>query len=61
MVDVVRALLGEIEALTASGDPPGEHPDIELVVQLRGGQGRAGRDPHLDWACGTCSPECQRL
>ena len=40
MVDVVRALLGEIEALTASGDPPGEHPDIELVVQIRGGQGR---------------------
>ena len=40
MVDVVRAMLGDIEALTASGDPPGEHPDIELVVQLRGGQGR---------------------
>ncbi len=40
MVDVVRALLGEIEALTASGDPPGEYPDIELVVQLRGPQGR---------------------
>jgi myo-inositol 2-dehydrogenase/D-chiro-inositol 1-dehydrogenase len=40
MVDVVRALLGEIEALTASGDPPGEHPDIELVVQLRAAQGR---------------------
>jgi len=40
MVDVVRALIGEIEALTASGDPPGEHPDIELVVQLRAGQGR---------------------
>ena len=34
-VDVVRALLGEIEALTATGDPPGEHPDLELVVQLR--------------------------
>jgi myo-inositol 2-dehydrogenase/D-chiro-inositol 1-dehydrogenase len=34
-VDVVRALLGEIEALTATGDPPGEHPDIELLVQLR--------------------------
>ena len=40
MVDVIRALFGEIEALTASGDPPGEHPDIELVVQLRSGQGR---------------------
>ena len=34
-VDAVRALIGEIEALTATGDPPGEHPDIELVVQLR--------------------------
>jgi predicted dehydrogenase len=40
MVDVVRTLIGEIEALTASGDPPGEQPDIELVVQLRGAQGR---------------------
>jgi predicted dehydrogenase len=35
LVDVVRALLGEIEAVTATGDPPGEHPDLELVVQLR--------------------------
>src|SRR5205809_986648 len=29
IVDVVRALLGEIEALTATGDPPGEAPDLE--------------------------------
>jgi myo-inositol 2-dehydrogenase/D-chiro-inositol 1-dehydrogenase len=35
LVDVVRAHLGEIEALTATGDPPGDHPDLELVVQLR--------------------------
>jgi myo-inositol 2-dehydrogenase/D-chiro-inositol 1-dehydrogenase len=35
VVDVVRALLGEIEALTATGDPPGECPDVELIVQLR--------------------------
>ncbi len=35
VVDVVRALLGEVEALTATGDPPGEQPDLELVVQLR--------------------------
>jgi myo-inositol 2-dehydrogenase/D-chiro-inositol 1-dehydrogenase len=35
VVDVVRALLGEVEALTATGEPPGEHPDFELVVQLR--------------------------
>jgi predicted dehydrogenase len=39
-VDVVRALLGEIEALTATGDPPGDEPDLELVVQLRGGESR---------------------
>ena len=40
MVDVVRALLGEIEAVTASGDPAGEHPDVELVVQLRAAEAR---------------------
>ncbi|MGP0063697.1 MAG: hypothetical protein ACLQGP_08890 [Isosphaeraceae bacterium] len=39
-VDVVRALLGEIEALTATGDPPGEDPDFELVVQLRAFESR---------------------
>ena len=36
------ALIGEIEALTANGDPPGEHPDIELVVQLRGARKGGG-------------------
>lgn len=35
-VDVVRALVGEIDALTATGDPPGQHPTESLVVQLRG-------------------------
>jgi myo-inositol 2-dehydrogenase/D-chiro-inositol 1-dehydrogenase len=41
-VDVVRALLGEIEAVSAIGDPPGVAPDESLVVQLRGeGQRRA--------------------
>jgi myo-inositol 2-dehydrogenase/D-chiro-inositol 1-dehydrogenase len=39
-VDVVRALLGEIAALTASGDPPGVNPGQELVVQLRAENGR---------------------
>ncbi len=39
-VDVVRALVGEIEALTATGDPPGEDPDYELVVQLRASESR---------------------
>ena len=42
VVDVVRTLLGEIQALTATGDPPGETPDIELVVQLRTGDSRRG-------------------
>jgi myo-inositol 2-dehydrogenase/D-chiro-inositol 1-dehydrogenase len=41
-VDVVRTLLGEIHDLTATGDPPGERPDIELVVQLRTGESRRG-------------------
>jgi myo-inositol 2-dehydrogenase/D-chiro-inositol 1-dehydrogenase len=40
MVDVIRAILGEIEAVTASGDPAGERPDVELVVQLRASQAR---------------------
>jgi len=40
VVDVVRSLVGEIEALTASGDPPGECPEYELVVQLRAAEGR---------------------
>ncbi len=39
-VDLVRALIGEIDALTATGDPPGERPDLEVVVQLRAGEGR---------------------
>jgi predicted dehydrogenase len=34
-VDAIRAILGEIDALTATGDPVGEDPDLELVVQLR--------------------------
>src|SRR5262245_59556062 len=39
-VDVVRALLGEVESLSATGDPPGIHPDQSLVVQVRGAGGR---------------------
>ncbi len=38
-VDVLRALVGEIEALTATGEPPGEHPELELIVQLRSAGG----------------------
>ncbi|QEH33563.1 hypothetical protein OJF2_20650 [Aquisphaera giovannonii] len=35
MIDVIRSLLGTIDSLIASGDPPGSDPDQELVVQLR--------------------------
>lgn len=52
-VDVVRALVGEIEALTATGDPPGEDPDLELVVQLRAAEGR--RAELRAW-CGPAEP-----
>lgn len=34
-VDAVRACLGEIETISAVGDPPGERPTFGLVVQLR--------------------------
>jgi myo-inositol 2-dehydrogenase/D-chiro-inositol 1-dehydrogenase len=49
-VDVIRALLGEIEDVTATGDPPGDRPTEELVVQLRGPEARRaevriGADP----------------
>jgi myo-inositol 2-dehydrogenase/D-chiro-inositol 1-dehydrogenase len=40
VVDVVRAVLGEVEAVTATGDPPGDHPQEGLVVQLRGPHSR---------------------
>ena len=40
VVDVIRSIVGEIEALTATGDPPGEHPTDELIVHLRGPQAR---------------------
>jgi myo-inositol 2-dehydrogenase/D-chiro-inositol 1-dehydrogenase len=36
LVDPVRALIGEIEAVTATGDPPGPSPSESLIVQLRG-------------------------
>lgn len=39
-VDLVRSVLGEVEAVTATGAPPGDHPDEELVVHLRGPQAR---------------------
>jgi len=39
-VDLVRSLLGEVEAVTATGDPPGDRPSLGLVVQLRGPNAR---------------------
>ena len=51
-IDVVRALIGEIEAVTATGDPPGQHPDLELVVQLRAAEAAAGRATHL-WSASS--------
>lgn len=40
VVDAVRALLGEIQSVTASGDPAGAEPEHELIVQLRDERGR---------------------
>ena len=47
-VDLTRALLGEIEAVTATGAPAGIHPDEELIVHLRGP--RASRAEIRIWA-----------
>jgi myo-inositol 2-dehydrogenase/D-chiro-inositol 1-dehydrogenase len=41
-VDLMRLLLGEIEAVTATGDPPGDRPTQSLVVQLRALDARRG-------------------
>jgi predicted dehydrogenase len=40
VVDLVRALLGEIEAVTAAGPAPGERPVENLLVVLRGPNAR---------------------
>jgi myo-inositol 2-dehydrogenase/D-chiro-inositol 1-dehydrogenase len=42
VLDAVRALIGEIQAVTATGVPAGEHPTDRLTVQLRGETGRHG-------------------
>jgi len=39
-VDLARVFLGEVESLTALGDPPGPSPSQTLTVQLRGPSGR---------------------
>lgn len=40
VVDLIRAVLGEVEAVNATGDPAGPAPTERLVVQLRGPKGR---------------------
>jgi predicted dehydrogenase len=40
LVDAVRVLIGEIEAVTATGDPPGTRPTEGLIVHLRGPDAR---------------------
>ena len=39
-VDMVRSIMGEVEAVNATGDPTGSAPTDRLVVQLRGPRGR---------------------
>jgi myo-inositol 2-dehydrogenase/D-chiro-inositol 1-dehydrogenase len=39
-VDLARSVVGEIEAVNATGDPAGDHPVESLVVQLRAVGGR---------------------
>jgi myo-inositol 2-dehydrogenase/D-chiro-inositol 1-dehydrogenase len=41
VVDVARHMIGEVQATTATGDPPGDRPTHRLIVQLRGSEGRA--------------------
>ena len=41
-VDMIRSLLGEVEALTATGSPTEERPTDSLIVHLRGPSGRVG-------------------
>ena len=43
MIDLIRALIGEVAVVTATGDPPGEHPTDALVVHLRGENANALR------------------
>ena len=51
-VDLARMLLGEVEALTASGDPPGDRPTGGLLVVLRGPEGRRA-EVRLESATGS--------
>jgi myo-inositol 2-dehydrogenase/D-chiro-inositol 1-dehydrogenase len=57
-VDVVRSLVGEIEAVNATGDPPGDRPDESLVVQLRGAKARRAE---IRLATGPATGEPSRI
>lgn len=39
-IDVVRALIGEVASVTATGNPPGDRPSERLVIHLRGSNSR---------------------
>jgi predicted dehydrogenase len=56
VVDLVRAVLGEIASVTALADPPGEGATSRLVVQLRAAGG-LGAEVRLE----TGPPESARL
>lgn len=45
-VDLVRSLVGEIEAVTATGDAPGDRPEDSLIVQLRAAGSRRAEVRH---------------
>jgi predicted dehydrogenase len=56
LVDLIRAVLGEIAAVTASGDPSGDRPTEGLLVVLRGVRG-----PRGEIRLGVGPPEPSRL
>ncbi len=39
-VDLIRSLFGDVEAVSATGDPAGDRPTHELIVQMRCAVGR---------------------
>ncbi len=62
-VDLARVFLGEVESLTALGDPPGEVPSRALTVQLRGPGGRPAElrlSAHAAGGPARLIAECER-
>jgi myo-inositol 2-dehydrogenase/D-chiro-inositol 1-dehydrogenase len=58
LVDGVRAFLGEVHSVTATGAPPRSQPVESLTVHLAGPQNRAGE---IRLSCAKGSPEPARL